>query len=66
MFENIKQILPIVYSKERQNNEFIEELLNEDVIPIGCIIKNVKSYYQNREIHEDILPCIVYKENYRV
>lgn len=65
MFENVKQILPIVYLKERQNIKFIEELLAEDVIPIGCIVTGVKSYYKNEEIHEDLLPCIVYKENYR-
>jgi hypothetical protein len=65
MFENVTQILPIVYLKERQNMKFIEELIAEDVIPIGCIIKNVKSYYQEKEIFEDLLPCIVYKENYR-
>ena len=65
MFENVTQILPIVYLKERQNMKFIEELIAEDVIPIGCIVKGVKSYYKGKEIHEDLLPCIVYKENYR-
>ena len=65
MFENIAQILPILYLKDRQNNEFLEELFKEDVIPIGVVLKDIKSYYQNKETHEDILPCIVYKENYR-
>lgn len=65
MFENVSRILPIVYLKERQTNEFIDELLADDIVPIGCVIKGVKSYYQNKEIHEDLLPCIVYKENYR-
>jgi len=65
MFENVTQILPIVYLKERQNMKFIDELIAEDVIPIGYIVKGVKSYYKGEEIHEDLLPCIVYKENYR-
>lgn len=65
MFNELKQILPIVYTKERQNNKFIEELINEDAIPIGCVIKGVKSYYKGEEIFEDLLPCIVYKENYK-
>lgn len=65
MFENITQILPILYLKDRQNNEFLEELFKEDVIPIGVVLKDIKSYYQNKETHEDILPCIIYKENYR-
>lgn len=65
MFENVTQILPIVYLKERQNMKFIDELIAEDVIPIGCIVTGVKSYYKDKEIHEDLLPCIVYKENYR-
>lgn len=65
MFENVIQILPILYLKDRQNNEFLEELFKEDVIPIGVVLRDVKSYYQNKEIHEDILPCIIYKENYR-
>lgn len=64
MFENVTQILPIVYLKERQNMEFIEELIAKDVIPIGCIVKGVKSYYKGEEIFEDILPCIIYKKNY--
>jgi len=64
MFENVTQILPIVYLKERQNMKFIEELIAEDVIPIGCIVKGVKSYYKGEEIHEDLLPCIIYKQNY--
>lgn len=65
MFNNVKQILPIVYLKERQNMKFIDELIAEDVIPIGCIVTGVKSYYQGKEINEDLLPCIVYKENYK-
>lgn len=65
MFENIRRILPIVYLKERQNMKFIDELIAEDVIPIGCIVTGVKSYYKGEEIFEDLLPCIVYKENYR-
>ena len=65
MFENVTQILPIVYLKERQNMKFIDELIAEDVIPIGYIVKGVKSYYQEKEIFEDLLPCIIYKENYR-
>lgn len=65
MFNNVKQILPIVYLKDRQNNEFLEELFKEDVIPIGIVIKGVKSYYKDKEIFEDLLPCFVYKENYR-
>ena len=65
MFENVTQILPIVYLKERQNMKFIDELIAEDVIPIGCIVTGVKSYYKGEEIFEDLLPCIVYKENYR-
>lgn len=65
MFENVTQIIPILYFKEKQNMKFINELIDRDVIPIGCIIKNVKSYYQEKEIYEDLLPCIVYKENYR-
>lgn len=65
MFNNVKQILPIVYSKEKQNMKFINELIDQDVIPIGCIVTGVKSYYKDKEIHEDLLPCIIYKENYR-
>jgi len=65
MFDNVRQILPIVYLKDRQNNKFLEELFEQDVIPIGIVIKGVKSYYKNEEIHEDLLPCIIYKENYR-
>lgn len=65
MFENVTQILPIVYLKERQNMKFIDELIAEDIIPIGCIVKGVKSYYKGEEIFEDLLPCIIYKENYR-
>lgn len=65
IFENVTQILPIVYLKERQNMKFIDELIAEDVIPIGCIVTGVKSYYQEKEIFEDLLPCIVYKENYK-
>jgi hypothetical protein len=65
MFDNIKQILPIIYLKTRKTNEFLEELLAEDVIPIGIVIKDVKSYHKGEEIHEDLLPCFVYKENYR-
>lgn len=65
MFENIRRILPIVYLKERQTNEFLNELLVDDIVPIGCVIKGVKSYYQEKEIFEDLLPCIVYKENYK-
>jgi len=65
MFENIRRILPIVYSKEKQNMKFINELIDQDVIPIGCVIKGMKTYYKDEEIFEDILPCIVYKENYK-
>lgn len=65
MFENVTQILPIVYLKERQNMKFINELIDQNAIPIGCVIKGLKSYYKDEEIHEDLLPCIVYKENYK-
>jgi hypothetical protein len=65
MFENVEQLIPIIYLKNRQNMKFINELLDEDVIPIGVVIKGVKSHYKDEEIHEDLLPCIIYKENYR-
>lgn len=65
MFENVTQMLPIIYSKERQNLKFINEIIDQNAIPIGIVIKGVKSYYKGEEIHEDLLPCIVYKENYR-
>ena len=54
MFNNVKQILPIVYLKERQNMKFIDELIAEDVIPIGYIVTGVKSYYKDKEIREII------------
>lgn len=65
MFDNALQILPIVYSKEKQNMKFINELIDQNAIPIGCVIKGLKSYYKDEEIFEDLLPCIIYKENYR-
>lgn len=65
MFTNIRQIIPIIYSKERQNLKFINEIIDQNAIPIGCVIKGMKAYYKDEEIFEDILPCIIYKQNYR-
>ena len=64
MFENVQQVILIVYFKEKQNFKFINEIIDQLAIPIGCVIKGVKSYYKDEEIFEDLLPCIVYKENY--
>lgn len=65
MFKNIIQVIPIIYLKDRQNMKFIQELLDEDIVPIGIVIKGVESYFRNEKIFEDLLPCIIYKENYR-
>ena len=65
MFENIENILMIIYFKNFNNLNFLNNLLKDNIIPIGIIMEKQKVFYQNQEIIENILPCIIYKENYR-
>lgn len=65
MFDNVYGIYSIVYSKNSQKNpSYIDELISSDLIPIGIVLKQQNITVKNQPMVEDILPCIVYKENY--
>lgn len=65
MFENIINIIPVIFPAKLNTIKFFDELIEDGIIPIGIIIRQQKVYYQNQEMIEDILPCIIYKENYK-
>lgn len=65
MFENLQNIIPVIFPENLNNSKFFDELIKDNIIPIGTIIKKQKVFYQDKEIIEDILPCIIYKENYK-
>lgn len=65
MFDNVYGIYSIVYSKNSQKNpSYIDELISSDLIPIGIVLKQQNITVKGQEMVEDILPCIIYKENY--
>lgn len=66
MFENIENILMIIYFKNFNNLNFLDDLLKDNIIPIGTVMKNheIIDNNNNNKI-EDILPCLIYKENYK-
>ena len=64
MFDNISHFLSVIYSKEKQNNDYLNELIESNMIPIGTIIKNQEIIFKGETRNSDILPCIIYKKNY--
>lgn len=66
MFDNIKSILPIIFKNKDNNLVFYNTLFNDNIIPIGTIITNVEIFNDKDEkLLENILPCVIYKENYK-
>lgn len=65
MFDHISHLLPVIYSKEKQNNDYLNELIELNMIPIGTIIKNQEIIFKGETMNSDIIPCIIYKKNYR-
>lgn len=65
MFDNIESIVPVIFPEKLNTLKFFNELIEGSIIPIGIVIKQQKVYYQNQEMIEDVLPCIIYKQNYR-
>lgn len=65
MFENVQNLVPVIFPERLNTLKFFNELTDDNIIPIGIIIRQQKVYYQNQEMIEDLLPCIVYKENYK-
>jgi len=64
MFDNVLEIIPVYFLKEDEKTQ-LNSLIAHHVIPIGIVLEGVKSYFDNKEVFTDILPSIIYKENYR-
>ncbi len=65
MFDNIAGIYSIVYSRDSQKNPtYINELIASDLIPIGIVLKEQEVTVRGESMKSDILPCIIYKQNY--
>lgn len=66
MFNNVAGIYSIVYSRDSQKNPtYIDKLFASDLIPIGIVLKEQDVTVRGERMKSDILPCIIYKENYR-
>lgn len=65
MFNNVAGMYSIVYSRDSQKNPtYINELIMSDLIPIGIILKDQEVTVRNESMKSDIMPCIIYKQNY--